>query len=386
MYSQLAFNPAFQFVFLRRTVFLAILMTLFSLSANGQDPALHVRSDGNVGINNSNPAFPFTVSVNSDAGGVNSIILENVGTSGAGAKFFQKIETGGYGQLFVRDAFNADRIFLNSGANSFMMSALTIGTAINPGYNFHVEGTASKTGGGPFASASDKRLKKNIQDYTDGLTEVLRIRPVTFQYNGKAGIKSGETYVGIVAQEIQKIAPYMISEFSPTEVIIEDDSTADPTASSVQSSEKYLQYDGTALIYMLVNAIKEQQEIIHSKESRIVDLEEKVDHLTVQFEEFTQRILNIELAGDQGTAILYQNIPNPFDNSTGISYVIPEGASNAAIHFYNMNGRLLRKVAIKQPGHGQIQIDSEDLSSGIYSYQLVIDGQLVDSKKMSKIR
>ena len=127
-----------------------------------------------------------------------------------GAKFFQKVETGGFGQLFVRDDGNADRIFLNSGFGSFFLSKLNVGSAVFNANEFHVQGNASKSAGGnTWTVVSDRRLKSNIQDYTGGLKEVLKIKPITFEYNGKAGTEAGHPTVGIIAQDMAKIAPYM---------------------------------------------------------------------------------------------------------------------------------------------------------------------------------
>ena len=76
--------------------------------------------------------------------------------------------------------------------------------------------------------------------------EILKqVNPVTFRYNGKAGLPVDEEFVGIIAQDIQKIAPYMITEWQREE--------------ENGLSEKYLSYDGNAMTYILINAIKEQQ-------------------------------------------------------------------------------------------------------------------------------
>ena len=107
-----------------------------------------------------------------------------------------------------------------------------------------------------WAATSDVRLKTNINDFKGGLDEVLRIRSVTYQYNETSGFQQevlDKTYHGIIAQEMQEIAPYMVGEF-------EMDGTT------------YLNYDGNALIYMLVNAIQEQQQQIEQLEERLEKL------------------------------------------------------------------------------------------------------------------
>lgn len=59
---------------------------------------------------------------------------------------------------------------------------------------------------------SDRRVKENIDPFTDGLNVVLKIKPVSFNYNGLGGTPKGERAIGTVAQERQQLAPYMVSE------------------------------------------------------------------------------------------------------------------------------------------------------------------------------
>jgi hypothetical protein len=67
---------------------------------------------------------------------------------------------------------------------------------------------------------------------------------VWFEYNGEAGMPTDQKYVGIIAQEMKKIAPYTVGEFTY------QDSTG--------KTSQYLDYDANALTYILVNSVKEQ--------------------------------------------------------------------------------------------------------------------------------
>ena len=138
-----------------------------------------------------------------------------------------------------------------------------IGTIL-PTQLLSVNGTAGKPGGGTWATFSDMRVKKNINLYTDGLEQLLKITPKSFQYNGKGGYDDdGKTHIGIIAQEMREIAPYMINEIE------------------TEDFRDQLTYDGSALIYMTVNAIKEQQKEIETLKAenealqkRLVKIEE----------------------------------------------------------------------------------------------------------------
>jgi len=117
-----------------------------------------------------------------------------------------------------------------------------VGTT-TPGYLLEVNGSAGKPGGGVWTATSDSRLKQSVQPYNDGLTSLMKINPVRFHYNEKSGYDTKPEYVGVIAQELQVVAPYMVNNFQ-------------------KNGETYLNVDNSAMIYMLINAVKEQQQQI----------------------------------------------------------------------------------------------------------------------------
>lgn len=82
--------------------------------------------------------------------------------------------------------------------------------------------------------------------------------------------------------------------------------------------------------------------------------------------------------------VLDQNIPNPFEETTLITYRIPENIQNAYIIFYDQSGRVINKADITTRGEGKLQVYGSQLSKGIYTYSLVADGKVIDTKKMVK--
>lgn len=96
----------------------------------------------------------------------------------------------------------------------------------------------------------------------DGLEALQKINPVHFRYNGKANMPTEKEYVGIIAQEMQKIAPYTVDTFTHKD--------------NNGSQTKYLEYDSSALDYIMVNAIKAQQEMIAAQQKEIAGLKEMV--------------------------------------------------------------------------------------------------------------
>ncbi len=98
---------------------------------------------------------------------------------------------------------------------------------------------------------SDERLKHDVHPYQDGLEAVMQLKPVTFHYNGHEGLSSAGTQVGLIAQQVEKVAPYMVSQHKG----------ADFDDVRVMSTQ--------ALPYMLVNAVQEL-------EAKVADLERRL--------------------------------------------------------------------------------------------------------------
>lgn len=144
---------------------------------------------------------------------------------------------------------NNEIIARNNGANSTLFLQFT-------GGDFEVGGAASKPGGGNWAVASDARLKQHIKPYTDGLQQLLQIKPVQYQYNQLSGYDTQKQYVGVLAQELATVAPYMVNTFS-------------------KNGTEYYNVDNSAVTYMLINAVKEQQQQIEELKTIIKELVKK---------------------------------------------------------------------------------------------------------------
>lgn len=71
---------------------------------------------------------------------------------------------------------------------------------------------ARKLATSTWATLSDARLKEVLRPFVDGLAVLMALKPVVFRYNGQGGIPaSNEEHIGFLAQDIQQIAPYMVT-------------------------------------------------------------------------------------------------------------------------------------------------------------------------------
>jgi hypothetical protein len=99
-----------------------------------------------------------------------------------------------------------------------------------------------------------------------GLAQLRQVRPVRFRCNGRAGTPAGRAGVGVIGQEIEKILPELIRRV-PGDVVGEPD------------LKDLLIYDGSALTYVLVNAVKElagkveqlEQALAETRKERVPD-------------------------------------------------------------------------------------------------------------------
>ena len=142
----------------------------------------------------------------------------------------------------------------------------------------------------------------------------------------------------------------------------------------------------TDLIPLLVEGMKEMQATIERQEERIAELEESLSGDNVPEKVVPKNARDSEdseIESSTGEAAIYQNVPNPFFQTTEIIYRLSTNARSASICICDLTGKQLKSYTL-QPDMptGKIVIPASDLTAGMYLYALVIDGTLVDSKRM----
>jgi hypothetical protein len=143
---------------------------------NGGNERMRIRSGGSVGIG--------TV-------GQDSVKLEVKG-GGTGSTNYAVLFT----DSSANDLFYARTDgLISTGLKSLSPTNNTTGAAANVWINT-IDGTLGR-------STSSIKYKKNVQDYTKGLAEVMQLRPVS--YNGKSQIDEGKTFAGLIAEEVHEL-------------------------------------------------------------------------------------------------------------------------------------------------------------------------------------
>jgi hypothetical protein len=218
---------------------------------NSSDASLlFVRNDGRIGMGTSTPEYRFVIS-NQGAEGIEL----DAGINQSNKNFIVNYNrsTGNYIEMQI----NASKTILG------MQGNVGIGTE-TPSVQFHTTGdvrfatfagggttTLSVDNNGNLARTSSIELKNNITNIKYGLSDILKINPINF--NWKDENKFGnENENGFIAEDVYTIIPNVVS-----------------------SDNNGIFMDYTKLIPILTKAIQEQNLLIKALEQRIINLENK---------------------------------------------------------------------------------------------------------------
>ena len=218
-----------------------------AFSTSGE--AIYASSDGTVSIEGYSPAHT-AIFGHADGGGTGIY-----GTSFSGVGGFLYSQSGN-----AVEGVNTRTDWSAAVITSLAGSANGLSYYGNGGIQIH--GDAQKPGGGMWNGLSDRRLKKDVKDFRLGLQDLMHVQPVTYQYNGLGGTEDdGQVRVGVIAQELEKVFPAMVStrkaKLHPTDAEVTDIKQVDPSE----------------FTYILINAVQEQQRVIERQGARIATLE-----------------------------------------------------------------------------------------------------------------
>jgi hypothetical protein len=264
----------------------------------------------------------------------------------------------------------------------------------------HVQGQVSSTNG--TIISSDQMFKQNIQPITNASELLNNLVPTFFHYdtvNFNQFNFENDLQMGLIAQQVEEVIPTIVSTHKMP-------ASYDSLGNMLTPEFNYKGVEYEELIPLLIAGFQEQSREIYRKDSLIDNLNDRltqlenclsnilpllcqINHSMIQensqtTQQVLEQIINVELS-DAEHIVLNQNVPNPFAESTVITYSIPESIQKAQIHFYNMNGQLIQTVELTSRGNGRINVFGSDLSSGTYMYTLVADGKIIDTKRMVKM-
>ncbi len=238
-------------------------MVFLTRNSSNLNEAMRIDGNGHVGIGIATPDLKIHVDI------LNAIEVPTTGNVARGSQRFSADDS-----PLVMDMGVADDTYFGGWIQSHMGSNMSvqyplllnpnggnvgIGTTA-PSAMLSVNGAANKPGGGAWTVFSDARSKENVTNYQSGLKELLKMRPVSFNYKSEFGW-GDKTYVGLIAQEVEKIVPTMVQK------------------KEVNGISDFREVDPNEITYMLINAVKEQQQLIDVLKENQLKLEEEIKAL-----------------------------------------------------------------------------------------------------------
>jgi len=248
-------------------------------------------------------------------------------------------------------------------------------------------------------NTSDAREKTNIRNLDYGLEDLMKLRPVSFEWinNDHDGTK-----LGLIAQEVQQVLPEVVRDWDWKE---DEDGTAERVkvpaerlgmyysdiipvlVKGVQELNAKVETLEPAAVAKLEATVERQQEEINALKAMLQSVIDNQKQFETDLQlccfEHDQPANGHAVIPSDNPHALGQNIPNPFRESTVIHYYLSAGTANAVIRIVAMDGIPVNDIELGAvSGHGQVEFRTSGLASGTYLYSLFVDGEFVATKKM----
>lgn len=211
-----------------------------------------------------------------------------------------------------------------------------------------------------YHTVSDRNFKKNISSLNKIKDKVFQLGTYQYNYNKNATKDfkfDDKIHFGFIAQEIQSVFPNLTSEID---------------------SQGHLAVNYIEIIPLLLQVLKEEDVLIQSQGKDIEVLKKEIELLKNAKQGSTT---NIDPVSSVSGSKLAQNVPNPFGRETKIGFSLSNDFQQGFIGIYNLNGQEVRKINV-QKEQTEITINADQLEAGMYVYSLIVNNNLIDSKKM----
>lgn len=242
--------------------------------SEGGAEVMRITNAGNIGIGTSNPVSRLDVN---GTGYFNSSVQffpqDGFRFTSVGAVSAMRFGSAGVGESTGEWAYSRPSAAVilsigNSGSPLNERMRITsvgnvgIGTS-SPSFQLQLStDSAAKPTTNLWTIASDSRIKTETGEYTKGLDAVCALRPITYQYNGAAGfVATGEENISIIAQEAMQHFPECVGTFEA--LLNEGD----------EEKTELFNWNGHALIFALVNAVKELKAMNETLAARVAQIE-----------------------------------------------------------------------------------------------------------------
>lgn len=191
-------------------------------------------------------------------------------------------------------------------------------------------------------------IKRTEEAVTCDLSDTATVNMPRMIQSKNVSLAPVKKHYGFIAQELQEIYPDLV----------------------VENEDGYLGINYLEIIPLLVRSIQELKAEVNTLRGNDAPIQKAQARTT--------DVTNI----DAIVTTLYQNMPNPFTESTTIRCDVAEDVVKADLYIYNMNGEQITEYSVTERGETSVTIDGGSLSAGMYLYALIADGQVIDTKRM----
>jgi len=264
-----------------------------------------------------------------------------------------------------------------SGYTVYGLYATTTGTASTAYWAGYFNGDVY---GSDFIEPSDEMLKSNIQDAGNSLDQLLLLNPKLYNFNHNAypgmNLPQGQR-CGIMADDMAQHFPSLVKN-------VEQPATFDEEGNIVHEAVNFTGVNYVGLVPHVVDAVQELKAIIDAQQAQIEALTALVASCCAAD---SDKSMN-QGSGSTGSptepadfdlqiekATLDQNVPNPFQNETSITYRIPTQAQ-VRVRILGQNGQQIDTLVdgLMPKGEYKIIWNASHLPAGMYYYTLEADG------------
>lgn len=212
-----------------------------------------------------------------------------------------------------------------------------------------------------YNTLADTRLNKDMENIISGcLDKLMQIN--VYKYNLKQfNLDNGEgtslgyfnnesklldkIHYGLSGQEIKEIYPNLVT----------------------QSQDGYLSVNYNEMIPIMIQSIQE--------------LKKELDETRAELNTLKSTSNVVSRATSQ-ESVLQQNEPNPFRDKCIVKCYIPQFANTAFVDLYDLNGHQIQSRIITERGNVEVSIEGKGLPEGTYLYSLIVNGELIDTRRM----
>lgn len=234
-------------------------------------------------------------------------------------------------------------------------------------HRFYVRGDGRTFAYAHYNISNSQRIM-NVLPIQNALGKIVSLNGVTYHLNmsGNAeNVTTGEASddsreMGIIASEVQPIVPEAVD-------VLEDGTYA-------------VSYD--ALVSLLVEAVKEQQEEISMLQTSLLTQASELDGLVERVSACCPTSAENTTRKSGKLPQVYTVPPCKYSEDIVVKMYVPVKTKESRFFIFNLSGTMLYSFDVTDRGEGKLRIPKETICTGVYLCALLVDGQMTEMKKM----